>query len=222
MSPRRVGRTRPCGSADARARLRQARLYLEVATLVASDEPGEHATVATANAVLAGIAAADAMCCAIAGERFRGDDHRRAAEYLGQVTGDTACAGGAARPDRPEGRQPLRRSQRPGPQRHSGSAQGDTACRCRCRPRPRLIPEGSCPLFSGPNAPGLRGAERHPRAPRYPWLSSPSPSEFHANPAQAPARTHAHRARPQERWLPLECECISKTGATFLSNFCWT
>ena len=90
MSPRRVGRTRPCGSADARARLRQARLYLEVATLVASDEPGEHATVATANAVLAGIAAADAMCCAIAGERFRGDDHRRAAEYLGQITGDTA------------------------------------------------------------------------------------------------------------------------------------
>lgn len=62
-------------------------------TLVASDEPGEHATVATANAVLAGIAAADAMCCAIAGERFRGDDHRRAAEYLGQITGDTACAG---------------------------------------------------------------------------------------------------------------------------------
>jgi hypothetical protein len=93
MSARRVGRTRPCGSADARARLRQAGLYLEVATLVASDEPGEHATVATANAVLAGIAAADAMCCAIAGERFRGDDHRRAAEYLGQVTGDTACAG---------------------------------------------------------------------------------------------------------------------------------
>jgi len=33
------------------------------------------------------------MCCAIAGERFRGDDHRRAAEYLGQITGDTACAG---------------------------------------------------------------------------------------------------------------------------------
>jgi hypothetical protein len=93
MSRRWVGRTRPCGSADARARLRQARLYLEVATLVASDEPGEHATVATANAVLAGIAAADAMCCAIAGERFRGDDHRRAAEYLGQITGDTACAG---------------------------------------------------------------------------------------------------------------------------------
>ena len=33
------------------------------------------------------------MCCTIAGERFRGDDHRRAAEYLGQVTGDPACAG---------------------------------------------------------------------------------------------------------------------------------
>lgn len=93
MNARRVGRTRSCGPADARARLRQAQLYLEVANLVASDEPGEQATVATANAVLAGIAAADAICCAIAGQRYRGDDHRRAAEYLGQVTGDVACAG---------------------------------------------------------------------------------------------------------------------------------
>lgn len=41
---------------DARARLRQAQLYLEVAILVASDEPSEQATVAIANAVLAGIA----------------------------------------------------------------------------------------------------------------------------------------------------------------------
>ena len=69
MSPRRVGRTRPCGPADARAGLRQARLYLEVATLV-ERRAGEQATVATANAVLVGIAAADAICCVIAGERF--------------------------------------------------------------------------------------------------------------------------------------------------------
>lgn len=56
MSARRIGRTRPYEPADARARLRQAQLYLEVAILVASDEPSEQATVAIANAVLAGIA----------------------------------------------------------------------------------------------------------------------------------------------------------------------
>lgn len=88
-----MGRTKPCSAADARARLRQARLYLEVAELVASDEPGEQATVATGNAVLAGIAAADAICCSIAGQRFRGDDHRRAAEHLGRVTADAKLAG---------------------------------------------------------------------------------------------------------------------------------
>lgn len=92
MSARPVGRTKPCSGADANARLRQARLYVEVAELVVSDEPGEQATVATGNAVLAGIAAADAICCSVAGERFRGDDHRRAAEHLGCVTGDAKLA----------------------------------------------------------------------------------------------------------------------------------
>lgn len=68
--------------------MRQAELYLEVATLVLGHETGEDATVATGNAVLAGIAAADAMCCAAAGRRYRGTDHRRAADHLQQVTGD--------------------------------------------------------------------------------------------------------------------------------------
>jgi hypothetical protein len=88
-----MARTRACSAADARSRLGQARLYLEVAELVATDKPGEHATVATGNAVLAGIAAADAICCNAAGERYRGDNHRQAAELLGQVTGDPQLAG---------------------------------------------------------------------------------------------------------------------------------
>jgi hypothetical protein len=41
---------------------------------------------------LAGIAAADALCCTLAGVRHRGADHREAAEYLGKVTGNKPLA----------------------------------------------------------------------------------------------------------------------------------
>ncbi len=89
---RKVGRDEPCDAADARTRLAQAELYLEVAEVVLAEESGEHATVATGNAVLAAIAAADALCCASAGTRYRGADHRRAADHLEQVTGDRRLA----------------------------------------------------------------------------------------------------------------------------------
>ncbi len=79
-----------CSKAEARNRLEHARLYLEVAEPVLLDESGSEATVATGNAVLAGIAAADALCCALVGKRYRGADHRPAAEYLVSVTGDKA------------------------------------------------------------------------------------------------------------------------------------
>lgn len=92
MSPRRIDRTQECDRGDARTRLRQARLYLGVAEMVTADEPGEEATVATGNAVLAGIAAADAICCAATGQRYRGGDHRMAADHLEQVTGDADLA----------------------------------------------------------------------------------------------------------------------------------
>ena len=55
-----------------------------------SSEATEESTVATGNAVLAAIAAADALCCVLAGERYRGNDHRRAADLLERVTGDKA------------------------------------------------------------------------------------------------------------------------------------
>ena len=72
-------RRAPCTARHARTRLDQAQQYLDVAELVLSDETGSEATVATGNAVLAGIAAADAICCSGAGSRYRGSDHRVAA-----------------------------------------------------------------------------------------------------------------------------------------------
>jgi hypothetical protein len=90
---RKAGRTQDCSPREAMTRLRQAELFLEVAELALSEEPGEHATVAVGNAVLAAIAAADAICCASAGVRYRGQDHRRAADYLAEVTGNRALAG---------------------------------------------------------------------------------------------------------------------------------
>lgn len=86
MSPRRVGRTQPCNAAHARVRLEQARAFLEVAELVGTQED-ELATpsVVAALAVLAGIAAADAGCCAALGRRARGQDHREAISLLREV-----------------------------------------------------------------------------------------------------------------------------------------
>jgi hypothetical protein len=89
---RKVDRTQVCGPADARTRLRHAELYLQVAEVALAEEADEHATVATGNAVLAAIAAGDAICCAAAGSRYRGVDHRRAAEHLEQVSGDRQLA----------------------------------------------------------------------------------------------------------------------------------
>lgn len=87
------GHTQDCTKAEAKTRLKQARLYLDVAKMVLTAKPGEEVTVATGNAVLAAIAAADAICCAAAGSRYRGLDHAKAADHLEQVTGDKKLAG---------------------------------------------------------------------------------------------------------------------------------
>ncbi len=89
---RRLTRLRPCSRADGRVRLAQATLYLEVAEMAMTDEQSEHTTVATGNAVLAAIAASDALCCALSGQHHRGEDHRAAADYLEEVTGDRQLA----------------------------------------------------------------------------------------------------------------------------------
>ena len=82
-------RTAACTVADARTRLKTARAYLEVADLVLGEkEREEYLNVAAGLAVLAGIAASDAICCARLRIRHRGDDHRGAADLLRTATPD--------------------------------------------------------------------------------------------------------------------------------------
>jgi hypothetical protein len=71
-----------CGSREAKLRLKAARAYLEAAELILADDREEFASVAAGNAVLAGIAAADALCCKGLGVRVRAQDHRQAAELV--------------------------------------------------------------------------------------------------------------------------------------------
>lgn len=69
-----AGRVEAITRADARTRLKTARMYLTAAEL-------------------AGIAAADAICAHASGERYRGPDHRAAADHLERVTGDAGHYG---------------------------------------------------------------------------------------------------------------------------------
>lgn len=86
MTPRSRPRTQPCGRAEALNRLAQADSFLTAATLVLDDDtdvasPG----VAAALAVLAGIAAADAACCARLERRARGQAHDEALALLAEI-----------------------------------------------------------------------------------------------------------------------------------------
>ena len=83
-SPRSVR----AGSAEARARLRAARAYLEVAELVLDEPGGEFANVSAGLSVLAGIAAADAICARGLGEIHRGQQHRDAARLVERAVPD--------------------------------------------------------------------------------------------------------------------------------------
>ena len=82
-------RTQDCGRQDARNRLAQAEKYLEVAGLVLEDESSAtYSGVAASLAVLSGIAASDAACCAKLGKRARGQSHTEAIEVLETVAPD--------------------------------------------------------------------------------------------------------------------------------------
>lgn len=65
-------------------RRRVAEKYLEVAGIAATQD-GTAINVTIGIAVLAGIAAGDAICIAAIGERYSGQDHAAAAELLGRV-----------------------------------------------------------------------------------------------------------------------------------------
>ena len=72
---------------DAAVRFDQARKFYEVAELVQTEAfaLSSSASVACSLAVLAGIAASDAACCAALARRSRAQDHRAAVDLLRQV-----------------------------------------------------------------------------------------------------------------------------------------
>lgn len=69
----------------ARARLKEAHLYLSAAELLDSGSAAEN-KVAGSNAILGGIAAADAICGLVLGQRSSGDDHAQAISLLMRAT----------------------------------------------------------------------------------------------------------------------------------------
>jgi hypothetical protein len=86
MAGRGAARTQPCSVTESRTRLEHARKFLEVAEMTAGEAGDvEYASAATALAVLAGIAASDAACCAALGRRSRGQRHQQATGLVEQV-----------------------------------------------------------------------------------------------------------------------------------------
>lgn len=85
MSPRPPGRTQTCGKPEARTRLAHARAFVDTADLVLDVDDDASLNVSASLAVLAGIAASDAACCAALGKRPRGQNHREAVTLLSDV-----------------------------------------------------------------------------------------------------------------------------------------
>jgi hypothetical protein len=85
MSPSPRGRTQTCGKPEARTRLAHARAFADTAELVLDVDDDASLNVSASLAVLAGIAASDATCCAALGRRPRGQDHREAVTLLSNV-----------------------------------------------------------------------------------------------------------------------------------------
>ncbi|MDR2566315.1 MAG: hypothetical protein LBC97_09745 [Bifidobacteriaceae bacterium] len=84
MSPKEF-RTSAGGSAQGRRRLSIAEQYLALAEMLEDDPSDGAVNACIGNCVLAGIAAADAICYARLGERYSGPDHDQAADFLDRV-----------------------------------------------------------------------------------------------------------------------------------------
>jgi len=85
----RTPKSRTCGRPEALARLAKAKRYLHWAE--AALEEADH-DVAAGNAVIAAIAAADAICCVRLGTRSADDDHQAAGALLARADKDAAKA----------------------------------------------------------------------------------------------------------------------------------
>lgn len=86
MSPKPGSRTQPCTREQARVRLHQAEAALEVAEWILDEDDLAMPGMAASLAVISGIAASDAACCARLGKRFRGEAHPQAADVLETVS----------------------------------------------------------------------------------------------------------------------------------------
>jgi sigma54-dependent transcription regulator len=92
MTPRGTGRVVAIAPAEVRVRADAARKFLEVAGLVEAEDDTSYRTVSASLAVLAGIAAGDAICGHVLKKRSRGQDHHQAVDLLRTVRGaDTAA-----------------------------------------------------------------------------------------------------------------------------------
>jgi len=86
MSPRGSSRVISCAPTEARARREQAKAFIDVAEMVLSEPATQtHSHVAAALAVLAAIAATDAICGLRLGRYSRSQDHDTAAALLDTV-----------------------------------------------------------------------------------------------------------------------------------------
>ena len=83
----RKSSTSPLSTGEARARLKEAQAYLELAGLGAASGSAAERRVSGSNAILAGIAAADAICGLTLGERSSGEDHAQAIPLLERAVG---------------------------------------------------------------------------------------------------------------------------------------
>jgi hypothetical protein len=86
---RPTGKITECTPAEVRDRRDQARAFIDVAEMVLTESVSRHeAHVAAALAVLAAIAAADAICGLTLHRYSRGQDHAQAAKLLEKVSLD--------------------------------------------------------------------------------------------------------------------------------------
>lgn len=89
----RSGRTGVCGRPEARTRLSHARAFTDTAELVLDVDDNASLNVVASLAVLAGIAASDAACCAVLAKRPRGQEHREAVKLLAGIASGGAEMG---------------------------------------------------------------------------------------------------------------------------------
>jgi len=83
-----VTRQAPCGPTEAARKARLARAYLDLADQTAAQESDEARNVAAGNAVLAAIAASDALTCLRLGRHSRGQAHQEATALLHTIRPD--------------------------------------------------------------------------------------------------------------------------------------